>query len=191
MKRLKEELAEVLKIHKKWVLGEPGGKRAYLEGADLEGANLEGAYLRGADLRGAYLEGANLEGAYLRGAYLRGAYLEKIAAVTRNCPEEGAFIAWKSNKHGDIIKIEIPDLAKRLTAIGSRKCRAEFVKVLEIVGSDGEPKKQCGGWMDGSFIYTVGETVYPDLYNDDPRIECTNGIHFFISRQEAVDWAKY
>ena len=36
--------------------------------------------------------------------------------------------------------------------------------------------------------YTAGERIYPDSYNDDWRVECTNGIHFFMTREEAEDW---
>ena len=75
-----EELDQVLKLHKKWLDGDCGGKRADLCGADLCGADLCGADLRGADLRGANpycadLSGADLSGADLSGADLIGAKL--------------------------------------------------------------------------------------------------------------------
>jgi hypothetical protein len=70
-----DELKEVLVLHRKWLRGEEGGKRANLEGADLEGANLRTADLRSANLRTADLEGADLEGADLRSADLRSANL--------------------------------------------------------------------------------------------------------------------
>lgn len=81
----KEELNEVLRLHKMWLNDEEEGVRADLRGADLRGADLRGAYLSYADLRGADLSyanlsyadliGANLSGANLRGANLRGADL--------------------------------------------------------------------------------------------------------------------
>ena len=80
----KEQLAEILDSHGKWLRGE-GGSRANLRRANLSGANLSRADLReadlsradlsGADLREAYLREANLSGAYLRGAILSGADL--------------------------------------------------------------------------------------------------------------------
>jgi hypothetical protein len=70
-----QELKNVLDLHRKWVLGEDGGSKADLRGANLGDADLRGADLRGADLRGADLRGANLRGADLRGANLRGADL--------------------------------------------------------------------------------------------------------------------
>ena len=69
------ELSEVLVLHKKWLMGEDGGGRANLRGADLTGANLTGANLRDADLGRANLRGANLGRANLRGANLRDADL--------------------------------------------------------------------------------------------------------------------
>ena len=71
-----DKIADTLRAHKLWIVGDPTGKRADLRGANLEGANLRGANLRGADLEGANLRGANLEGADLEGAYLEGANLE-------------------------------------------------------------------------------------------------------------------
>ena len=55
-----EKLAEILKQHTDWLNDVPGGKRAYLSGANLGGANLRGANLRGANLSGANLSGAKL-----------------------------------------------------------------------------------------------------------------------------------
>jgi len=36
--------------------------------------------------------------------------------------------------------------------------------------------------------YRVGELVYPDSYDPDIRVECTHGIHFFLTREEAESW---
>ena len=37
-------------------------------------------------------------------------------------------------------------------------------------------------------VYRKGAIIRPDSYNPDPFIACSNGIHFFISKQEALDW---
>ena len=65
-----DELREILRLHKAWVLGETGGSRANLGLADLSRANLSGANLSRADLSLANLSGANLSGANLSGANL-------------------------------------------------------------------------------------------------------------------------
>ena len=46
----KEELREVLRLHKLWLDGDKNGERADLRWDDLQGADLRGADLRGANL---------------------------------------------------------------------------------------------------------------------------------------------
>ena len=70
-----KDLAETLKLHKKWLGGEKEGIRADLCGANLSGADLSGANLREADLSGADLSEADLSEADLSGADLCGANL--------------------------------------------------------------------------------------------------------------------
>lgn len=36
--------------------------------------------------------------------------------------------------------------------------------------------------------YKVGEMVYPDGFDDDRWNECSHGIHFFINKQEAINY---
>ena len=150
---------------------------ANLYGANLRGADLRGADLYGANLRGANLYGANLEGANLRGADLEGANLEgaKGLAVFSVLPA-GDLIGWKKTTAG-LVKLRIPTEAARVNAYGSRKCRAEFAEVLEA-------PPNAGSLHDGT-RYGVGTIVRPDRYDPDPRVECSHGIHFFITRDEA------
>jgi len=56
----KEQLQEVLRLHKLWFYEDKEGARANLIGANLTGANLFGAVLTRANLSGADLIGANL-----------------------------------------------------------------------------------------------------------------------------------
>jgi len=211
-----KELKAILDAHKKWTIGD-GGQRADLRGAylqdanlqradlrganlqradlqdaDLQDANLRGAYLQdanlqradlqdanlqGADLRGAYLQDANLQRADLRGADLRGANLPHFQI----CPETGSFDAWKrvtNTAGGTVIKIRIPAKAKRTSSLTGRKCRAEFVKVLKGNGN---------GKYDGT-VYTEGETVKADSFDPDIRVECTHGIHFYMTKKEAEEY---
>ena len=176
---------------------------ANLRGADLSEANLRGANLRGADLseadlRGANLRRANLRGADLRGADLRGADLSEADLRGANlklpiaCPEEGSFIGFKKLKFDNfdyIVKLEIPSEAKRCSAT-SRKCRCEYAKVLSITGLDGSSTdiKSITNITYKACTYEVGQIVYPDSFDEDRWNECSHGIHFFITRQEAVDY---
>jgi hypothetical protein len=157
---------------------------ANLRSADLSGANLSGAYLRSANLRSADLSGANLRSADLRSADLSGADLsgaknaDLAIAMTRILPE-GQLIGYKKCRNGVIVKLQIPAKAKRSHAFG-RKCRAEYAKVLHIYGAT-----EAVSTYDQTFVYRKGEIVRPDKWDDDWTDECSSGVHFFITREEA------
>lgn len=157
-----EEVKTILEKHRSWLVNDVDGKRANLTGANLINADLTGANLINANLTGANLRGANLGDSSI-------------------VPEEGSFIGYKkiSNK---IITMEIPTEAKRLGGLTSRKCRAEFAKIIHI---EGNLKEITGGYK--SDTYKVGEIFYPDSFNDDIREVCTNGVHFYITKKEAKE----
>ena len=169
---------------------------ADLRGADLCDADLCDADLRGANLRGADLCGANLRGADLRGADLRGADLcgadlcgaKNIPFIPYACPDFGSFIGYKKAQ-GLIVELEILSDAKRVSATG-RKCRCDKAKVLSIQNIDGTPsvKTSVASNRDSKFIYKVGEIVAVDDFDENRWNECSTGIHFFINRQEAVNY---
>ena len=167
---------------------------ADLGGADLRYADLRGADLRYADLRGAGLESAGLGDADLRDADLRYANLESADLEGANlphfqiCPEEGSFIAFKALKGGKIAKLEIPVEAQRTSSLIGRKCRAEYAFVIAITDKNGTEYKEGLSKHDFNFVYKVGEVVKPDSYDPDIRVECSNGIHFFMTRKEAEEW---
>ena len=163
---------------------------ANLRGADLYGANLRGADLRGADLYGANLRGADLYGANLRGANLRGADLREAKNVSLPiaCPEKGEFIAFK-RAGGYIVELKVTEDAKRCSAT-SRKCRCSKAIVLSITTLAGENDGTTAvrSNYDKTFVYRIGETVEVSNFCDDRWRECSAGIHFFITRQEAVEY---
>ena len=204
-------LQEILEKHELWIQGKLEGVRADLRGADLQGAdlqdadlqdadlqdanlrwaNLRWAYLqdanlRGADLRGADLQGADLQDANLRGANLRGANLRDADLQGANlpdfqiCPETGAFDAWKKTGNG-VIKIRIPASAKRISSLVGRKCRAAFVKVLKGSGYSSIRALK-------KLYYEEGKIVHADSFDDDIRVECSHGIHFFMTKEEAEEF---
>ena len=156
---------------------------ADLSGADLRDANLGGANLGGANLRDANLGGADLSGADLRGADLGGVqYNENTAFFALQCPDEGAFVAWKKCENNVIVKLLIPEDAKRSSST-SRKCRASKAIVLEVIGAEKGVSQN-----DASFVYEVGKEVVADSFDDDRWNECSHGIHFFITRNEAENY---
>ena len=176
--------------------------RANLSGADLSRADLSRADLSRADLSGANLSGANLYGADLYGADLSGAKIGKKLIdkfYPLACPETGSFIGWKKaigidsegKRNSAIVKLEILEDAKRSSAFG-RKCRCSAAKVLAI-----EPiidnclqasYDRAVSGFNQRFLYKVGEIVSVPDFDEDRAHECAPGIHFFITRQEAVDY---
>lgn len=192
---------------------------ANLRYADLRGASLSGAILRGADLRYANLQNANLYQAnlceadlykadlcsanlcsanlcdtYIHYTNLHGAYLidaKNIPYIPFACPTDGAFIGWKKID-GRLVKLEIPEDARRSSAT-TRKCRCDKAKVLEITDIDGNnPISEIENISKPHhLLYKVGEMVYPDSFDEDRWNECSHGIHFFINKQEAINYQIY
>ena len=203
-----KELELILENHKHWLKKDCDSWEnmcanlwyADLHEADLHGANLSRANLREADLHEADLyradlSGANLHEADLSGVDLSGADLSEVKHIPyiyMVCPEEGAFIGWKKAEISEkqmIVKLSIPESAKRLSST-SRKCRCNKAKVLEIYNLDGTvaEERECYSSYDKNFIYEVGKTVNVDDFNEDRWKECTQGIHFFMNRQEAINY---
>lgn len=103
----------------------------------------------------------------------------------------------------------IPEDAKRSSAFGN-KCRADKAVVmklerLELVddGYKGETyakgpfnfklvdisnssSYKCLSIFDEATEYKVGETIMPDSFDDRWYMECSNGIHFFYLKEDAI-----
>ena len=181
---------------------------ADLRYADLRGADLHGACLHDADLRDAYLCGANLHGADLHGADLRYAdlsdtdlcdanHVQLSIAKTSILPDEGDIIGWKKAYVDGtmlpkpvIVKLLIPADAQRSNATG-RKCRASTARVLDLQDKQGNslPSDTTAySGHDTDFTYKKGETIHVENFDTNRWKECAPGIHFFITRIEAVKY---
>ena len=186
------EIKTILEEHSKWLKDNKNGKYANLRGANLRDEDLRDADLRNADLRNADLRWADLEGVDLRGADLRWADFEGANLRGTDlyypiaCPEEGSFIAWKKAENC-IVKLEVLEDAKRSSAAG-RKCRCDKARVLAIENLNGSESHitEVNSNHDKTFIYRVGEVVSVNNFNENRWKECAPGIHFFITREEAV-----
>ena len=155
--------------------------RANLAWATLERADLNFAFLKCADLTGAHLTGANLNAAHLNGA-------KNIPFIPLACPSEGAFVAWKKVEGKYLVKLQVPEDARRTSAT-TRKCRCDKAMVLEITSLDGEKHyDEVTNTNYNKTIYKVGEMVYPDSFDENRWRECSHGIHFFINKEEAINY---
>jgi len=196
--KTRSDIENILELHSKWLKGEKDGKRADFSDADLSGADFSNADLRNAIFCGANLSDANLCDANfsysnLSGADFRGAkkidvrYDANTSFFALQCPEEGSFVGWKKIEEDYIVKLLIPEDAKRSSAT-SRKCRASKAIVLEIYDRNGNVMRDDfigHSKQNNNFIYRKGETVIPDSYDENRWNECSHGIHFFITSKEA------
>ena len=164
---------------------------ANLTYADLTSTNLESANLTYVDLTGAYLTNAKLSYANLTCAKLTNANLTDVkynpitTSFALQCPEEGSFIGYKK-ADDKIVKLLITEDAKRSSAT-TRKCRCSKAKVLSITSIDGKKKfKKVTSDNDSNFVYKVGKIVKVKDFDENRWNECSTGIHFFITRDEAV-----
>lgn len=125
--------------------------------------------------------------------------------IVQACPSHGSFIGWKkgliyATRNNDITKIlspaitliqlEIPEDAERVGGYLNGKCRCSKAKVLSIrtiqdgkLIDDGIAFSMYG---DNKTRYKVGEMVYPDSFDSNPYAVCSHGIHFFVSKENAL-----
>ena len=166
------DLKKILEDHKEWIdSGYSKGTRADLSYADLSRADLSYANL-----------------SYAKLSRAKGIEADEMHSVFWIIPEEGSFTGWKKLKDNVVAKIEIPAKAKRTCNLMGRKCRAEYAKTIALY-QEGKPFKGVGiGSHDGKTKYNVGKITKPDKYDGSPLVECSNGIHFFITRQEAESY---
>ena len=119
-------------------------------------------------------------------------------SIKQNCPSHGGFVGWKYVKgryNGLAIplvaKLYIPADAKRVNGCGSeRKCRCNRAKILEYYRAE-DMKPICPDYVvsgyNKAFVYPgVGEYVVPDSYDDSVFAECSHGLHFFLTLEEAL-----
>ena len=135
--------------------------------------------LSGADLRGADLRRANLSEANLRWA--RWDYTSTCLAPA----PEGSLIVW-GKKSGRIVKMNVgPDVPRSCAT--TRKHRSASALVLEVEGDETQFVHETK-W--GKTVYAEGEIVTADSWDENRWEECSHGIHWFLSREEAVAWVE-
>ncbi len=94
------------------------------------------------------------------------------------------------NRRPVILKLQIPEDAERACSFIGRKCRvsaATPVAAFEKGGAPCDETEFFSDWSD-SFRWKIGEVHKPDAFDPDPRVECSNGLHLFITRKEAANY---
>ena len=172
-------LEEILENHNHWLrkdVKDWKSMRANLSRVDLSGAKLRYANLSGADLRGANLCDADFRDA------------KNIPYIQLACPSDGSFIGWKKVKDV-LIKLEIPADAKRSSAT-TNKCRCEKAKVLGFYDLNSTELNidKIINYVFHTCEYRKGEMVYPDYFDENRWNEYSHGIHFFVNKQDAINY---
>ena len=130
---------------------------------------------------------ANLIYANLRDANLRDA--KNILYIPLECPSEGLFIGWKK-VNNILIKLEIPEDARRSSAT-TKKCRCDKAKVLGFYNALGTEELDMTELVNDKYEkckYVKSEMVYPDSFDENRWNECSHGIHFFVNKQDAINY---
>ena len=162
----REELAQVLEDHGRWLRSDLKGTRADLTravltntdltNADLTRADLRGADLRGADLRGADLTNADLTNADLTRADLRG-------AVLRDADLRGADLSYTC-------------LAKNTTPFDwlvAQECEMRVVENRTLVLA----YRTCSQPFMNGPNYEVGKLYVAPVFSRDPCTSCHPGLY--------------
>lgn len=157
--------------------------------SSFKNLDLGGADMRGCDLTGCDARGANFYCAWLEGAKLDGIIDDESTRYFRlRCPEKGAFIAYKKCLWDRIVMLLVPADAKRVSATNNA-CRCNKAKVLTITSFDfTERFTEATSIVTDNFTYRVGQVVTPDRFTEDRWCESTYGIHFWMSREEAMNY---
>ncbi len=171
--------------------------RATVENVLLDGCSVKGAVFRNADMKTASMRYCDMTGCDIRGADLFGAVLEhaKLDGIisdeeTRwfrmHCPKEGAILGYKKCVNDRLVQLLIPANAKRTSAT-LPSCRCSKAKVLTIKSFD-SAKEFDEAWslVDENFVYHKGEWVEVLDFNEDRWMDSTTGIHFWMTREEAI-----
>ena len=111
-----------------------------------------------------------------------------IASSTTIVPETGSFIGYKKAFVEDVevlVTLKITEDSKRSNADG-RKCRCSKAEVLSIVDECEKSYDEAYSRYDDSFIYKVGEILEAKNFDGYKRRECGPGIHFFLTKDEAL-----
>lgn len=91
-----------------------------------------------------------------------------------------------STYHFAVAKLRIPAYAERIVYIND-KCRASCAQVVDIWGKKWEhyDTGESMIFRRDKCDYNVGHMVYADGFNDNVFIGCGQGIHFFLTENEA------
>ena len=152
---------------------------------EIDYADLENADLRSANLANADLYNANLENATLCHANLENADLDKKELIRKGKIQDKKVIVYKKC-HNKIVTLQL-QIGSIVFSINNKKCRTNKVKVIAI-DDDKTEGLTIESDRDNSFIYEVGKMAEVKNFDLMYNAECSTGIHFFWTKEEAESY---
>lgn len=163
---------------------------------EIKGMKLRGCKARGCSFRFQDMEGVDLSGANIYSSVLEDAINQDKVIIDDDtkwyrmrCPEEGPFIAWKCCTDLRVVMLLVPADAGRCMAT-METGRVSKAKVLSIKSIDEtESYTWAQSTVDPDFYYEVGKWIEPaNGFQKDRWKDSSPGIHFFLDRQQCVDY---
>ena len=165
-------------------LGHVNLSNADLSMANLSNTRLECSNLNFAKMYGAKIDGANMHGdslihTNLYGAigslieYRKGKILRDDIIGYKKCAD-------KDGRQDVIVTLKIPR-GSIVFSINGKKCRTNRAIVLDITGAD----RAYSLSREHTASYYVGDEINIYNFNCQYNLECAEGIHFFMTREEA------
>lgn len=175
-------------------------KLCKLYGAEFDGCTIYSTFFLCSNLQGALFKNTNGDKVAFQSCEMDNCRsFNSNLVFPQHVPSEGSFIAWKKarickcaeNDYEDtdvIVKLRVVEDADRCSA--NHKCRASKVEVLQFETLDGKKlpdDTDVSSVFNHTFKYHIG-IVESRAYNTNPQDECSNGIHFFLNRDDAVNY---
>jgi uncharacterized protein YjbI with pentapeptide repeats len=200
-------ISETLRLHSRWLAGDPAGVRANLSDANLSGANLRHATLSLANLSDANLSGANLSHANLSDANLSGANLSGANlshANLRYANLSGANLRYANLSHANLSHANLSDAnlsganglpiaadaQQRLRAVASHVLAHPQILQMKIWHSECGTTHCLAGWAIHQ-AGTLGE-VLEKLHGSHMAglllLGANAAAHFYDSNDDAIAW---
>ena len=93
-----------------------------------------------------------------------------------------------------IVTLLISEKTSRTGCYYEKKCRARRAKTVKIekICADGTLREVGNEYFARSMFtenyknYVLGKTTYADSFDDNKKLACSNGIHFFLKKEEAL-----
>ncbi len=165
-------------------------KECKTRGIRFRHCDVQEANFRWLDFTGADFSGSNFYSTLLEYATTEDiTYNDDTKYYRMVCPETGPFVAWKCCTDLRVVQLLVPADARRVSATADT-CRCDKAKVLSIKSID-ETKSYtwAQSTVDPDFYYEVGKWVEPaNGFETNRWRDSSQGIHFFMERQQAVDY---